>query len=833
MKKVFCIIIIAVCVQFLWIENAAAGIPDSVFISPRALPKGEGLMLDWSSTKNGACLPVTSGRILSSDYGAWGSGKKLFSPSVATDGNGLYVLVFQVTDKYNQFGVTTTRDFIHWRPQDYPYMIGTEQCLEPVARFCNGKFSITFHDKSGQYYTTTSQDLIHFSSPVKVRIGQSPSKIRLPYTMVEAIRNHQRAVSLEESWEGELAKDDAERFRDLKEVKAEVHIDGSHSKSISDRLMGIFFEDINYSADGGLNAQLIQNGDFEYEPHDRGGDRNWNQLTAWQKKGDLSLITDAQGISTNNCNAITMSVSRTQIGASMQNSGWDGIYVKKDDKYHLSFYIQGGSVDVSLIDGDKVLAKKRLSGGKGKWKHVKSVLIPKETATHAVLDIRPTKAGDYTIDMVSLMPEDTYKGHGLRRDLAEALEALKPTFMRFPGGCVTHGNGLNNLYHWKETIGPLEHRKPLRNLWGYHQSRQIGFFEFFQMCEDMRMEPLPVLAAGVPCQNSSDGGSGQQGGIPMSEMPAYVQEILDLIEWANGDATTEWGRKRIEQGHKEPFGLKYLGIGNEDLISPTFEERYLMICKAVKAKYPEIQLCGTTGPFYTGSDYETGWRIATDNKNVIDLVDEHYYVSPGWYIYNQHFYDQYDRTAPKVYLGEWASHIPGRKSTIETALSEAIHFCSLERNGDVVAMSSYAPLLAKEGHTQWNPDMIYFTNTEVHPTVGYYVQKMCGNSQGDEYLPSTISVNSRQHGVEERVAVSTVRDSKLGKTYLKLVNMLNREVSTHLTMVNLIEGEKSCRKTVLTGKYDSTTARPEEGEVTLSADCEYVMPAYSFTLIEI
>ncbi len=807
-----------------------AGIPDSVFVKPVAQPNGGGLFLEWSS--DGVLWKsVTDGRILGSDYGTWGREKKLFAPSIVKGKDGLYVLVFQVNDRANQFAISTTRDFIHWRPQDYLYMEGVGQCLEPVVQYANDKYIVTFHNKEGQYFSTETDDLAHFTAPKPAERVKGSGVFKMSYSNMLAVRDNQIAFNQKSRRENELARDNETRFKDVKDLQAEVVFDATETKAISNKLMGIFFEDINYSADGGLNAQLIQNGDFEYDPHDRMGDQNWNQLTAWQLVGEATLIKDLQGVSQNNSHAVGLDVK--QVGASLQNLGWDGIVVKKDAKYDLSLYVKGGKVLVSLKEGDKTLASTTLSGGKDKWKKVKAVLRPTTSATNAVLDIRPLKTGITIVDMVSLIPQDTYKGHGLRRDLAETLAALKPTFMRFPGGCVTHGDGIGNIYRWKETIGPLEDRKPQRNIWGYHQSRQLGFYEFFQMCEDMNMEPLPVLAAGVPCQNSSDGGAGQQGGIPMEEMPAYVQDILDLVEWANGDETTVWGRKRIEQGHKKPFNLKYLGIGNEDLISPTFAERYLMICKAVKAKYPEIQICGTAGPFYYGSDYDEGWRLATENKEVFSLVDEHYYLPPSWYIYNQDFYDQYDRTAPKVYLGEWAAHVPNRASTIETALCEALHFCSLERNGDVVEMSSYAPLLAKDRHTQWNPDMIYFNNMEVRPTVGYYAQKMCGNSQGNEYIKSAITVNNRQTGVGERMAVSAVRDSKTGKTYLKLVNVLNHEVKVHLQLKGIMAVEKLCKRTILTGNYDSTTAKPTEDEIKISPDCQYTMPAYSFTLIEI
>ncbi len=842
-----------------------AGIPDSVYVKPHGNAKGEGMFLEWSADGK-TWSKSTHGAVVTSDYGPWGSGKKLYNPSLAVGSDGLIALVFEVGlekkvekeeapvgkgskkssqpekkhpakhEKFNQFAVACSYDMVHWRPQDFPYMEGVGECLSPQITFEDGTYEIVFHNKSGVYYSTTSTDLISFTSPVEVQKCEKDSVIRLPYSLVERLSDSEIAYLARAKQNSELARDDAERFDTLRNVKAEVTVDASSPKAISDKLMGIFFEDINYSADGGLCAELVQNGDFEYtasENHEAKKQKiQWNRTTAWSVNGELTLDTLVQGISENNPHAVSLKVDASQLGASFRNEGWDGIAVSKGKQYDLSLYLKGGEVRVSLMKGHKSLASATLSAPDS-WTKVKATLSPSADCDSAVLDIRPLRAGEVAIDMVSLMPQDTYKGHGLRRDLAETLEALNPKFMRFPGGCLVHGDGLGNMYHWKETIGPIEDRKPQRNLWNYHQSRRIGYYEFFQMCEDMGMEPLPVLAAGVPCANSSVGGNGQQGGIPMDEMGAYVQDVLDLIEWANGDASTEWGRKRIEQGHEAPFNLRMIGIGNEDLISPTFVERYLMLCKAVKERYPDMIICGTVGPFYYGPDYDEGWKVATEHHDIIDMVDEHYYLPPGWYIHNQDFYDQYDRTGPKVYLGEWAAHGPGRKSTIETALAEAMYFCSLERNADIVVMSSYAPLLAREHHTQWSPDMIYFNNREVKPTVGYFSQKMCGNSTGDQYLESKIETKSKMQGAKERLAVSTVRDTKTGKTYLKLVNLLPVKVDAHVKLKGLLSGEKTCKTTTLTGKYNSTTARPSEGTATLSPDCHLDLPAYSFTLIEL
>ncbi len=825
--------ILALACAFLLSVQTQGEVPDSVWVRPTALADGSGLILQWSRDQ-ADWQQVTQGRVLSSDYGPWGSGKKMYAPSMAQADDGLIAVVFQVNNHNAQFAVCSTRDFIHWRPQDYPQMKGVGQCLEPVVRWNDGTWTITFHNTEGIRYQTTSDDLVKFSAPQRVDEDAQQSVLRLPKSMLDAVKDNLSAYAARDVRHSELAKDDATRFAYLGDVRLGIKALPEQAKEISNQLMGIFFEDINYGADGGLWADLVQNGDFEYTPSDRVGDQNWNSSVAWSVQGKAEVEYVEDGISENNTHAARITIADRKGNGVLLNSGWDGIPVRKGQLYDLSLYAKGGPVQVSLVNGEKVLAKVLLTV-QDRWQYLTATLRPVADCDTAALEIRPLKIGSLTVDMVSLMPKDTYKGHGLRRDLAETLAALHPRFMRFPGGCVVHGDGLSNIYDWKGSIGPVKDRKPIRNIWGYHQSRRLGYYEFFQMCEDMGMEPLPVLAAGVPCQNSSNGGNGQQGGIPMDEMPAYVQDVLDLIEWANGDASTEWGSKRAQAGHEKPFGLKMIGIGNEDLISPTFAERYLMICKAVHEKYPDIKICGTAGPFYYGSDYEEGWRLANENKDMISLVDEHYYLPPGWFIYNQDFYDHYDRTASHVYLGEWAAHGPGRKSTIETALSEALYYLSLERNGDVVDMSSYAPLLAKEGHTQWNPDMIYFTNTEVKPTVGYWAQMMCGQSQGDTYIPTAKSLDANgtlTDGVQQRLGCSLVKDSSTGKTYLKMVNLLPKNVLVEMNLAGVISGRHDARMTRLQGAYDSTDARPERGTLPVSPYCTLVLPAYSFTLLE-
>lgn len=326
---------------------------------------------------------------------------------------------------------------------------------------------------------------------------------------------------------------------------------------------------------------------------------------------------------------------------------------------------------------------------------------------------------------------------------------------------------------------------------------------------------------------------GQQGGIPMEDMPAYIQDVLDLIEYANGDARrTVWGRKRAEAGHPKPFNLKYIGIGNEDMITEVFEERFAMIYKAVREKHPEITVVGTVGPFYEGTDYAEGWRLATELG--VPMVDEHYYVDPGWMIHNQDYYDRYDRTKSKVYLGEYAAHLPGRPNNIETALAEALYLTSVERNADVVEMTSYAPLLAKEGHTQWNPDLIYFNNTEVKPTVGYYTQQMYGQNAGTHYITSHVALSNGQEAVRKRIGVSVVKDEATGDHIVKLVNLLPVEVSSTVKLKGIDLQNPSAVKTLLTGDPKDKQARSVTSAFDIGgAEFPYVLPAYSFTVIRI
>ena len=540
------------------------------------------------------------------------------------------------------------------------------------------------------------------------------------------------------------------------EVKVKI---GKESNAISNDLFGIFFEDINDAADGGLYAELVQNRSFEYS---QGDNKNWNSLSYWQKiessEGSVEFAADtAMPLNENNPTYAVVTVNKAGDKNGIVNEGFDGIVLKENDKYNLSLFAKvlggiPGEITVNLKSEDGSIAgTAKISGVNNSWKKYTADIQSKQNIAKGKIEILIEGTGKVAFDMISLFPEKTFKNrkNGLRADLAQVIADLKPKFIRFPGGCLAHGDGLENMYRWKDTIGPIEERKAQRNIWRYHQTTGLGYFEYFQFCEDIGAAPLPVVPAGVCCQNSGHylnlAPKGQQG-LPLDEMDDYVQEVLDLIEYANGPVSSEWGSKRAAAGHPEPFNLKYLGVGNEDVISETFRVRYKMINDAIKAKYPEIIVIGTTGPFTDGEDYDEGWKFAREEK--LEMVDEHGYKSPSWFWQNLERFDKYDHNGTKVYLGEYAAHEGNRANTLRSALAEAAYMTTLERNGDLVWLSSYAPLLSKIGRTQWTPDMIYFNNEQITLTTNYYAQQMFSANNGDEYLQTELTVPDNKNEIE-------------------------------------------------------------------------------------
>lgn len=750
---------------------------------------------------------VDLGKVVSSDYGPWGAEKRMFKPFVTHAKDGTWRALWGLNNTSPAFAVAYSDDLISWRPQDYP-IVKEKGVSEPVAfQMDDGSWDVYIKTAEGKRYLKASEDFRRFKEDDIAATADDilwqrnketvdgkeyeGNTFEVPAVHLDYIYKWMKGLEADNRADAEASKMDPKADGP---ITATLDIDFSKQKKISDKLIGIFFEDISYAADGGLWAEMTQNGDFEYNGDDR--KHTFCPTTAWkQVLGDAKyaaqngIALDASYIATENPLSENNPYYVVVANQSLVNEGWDGFHFEAGAAYNFSFFVRNMDVNAKqfriaiMAKTGKELASAKVACESNEWTKYEAVLSLKKVKEadkallkDAKLVIIPLKNTKAAVDMVSLMPQDTYKGHGLRKDMAETLAALQPKFVRFPGGCMSHGDGLGNIYNWKETIGPVQNRKPAPNIWRYHQTRKLGFYEYFQWCEDMGAEPLPVLAAGVPCQNSGankDGLAGQQGGIPMKDMPAYVQDFLDLIEWANGDPTrSKWAKERAKAGHPEPFNLKMVGVGNEDLISTDFEDRYLMIAKAIKEKYPDIQVVGTVGPFhYPSSDYVEGWKLTKEAKTkngayLFGSVDEHYYEQPGWFVNHQDYYDNYDRTAPKVYLGEWASR--GRNSR-DNALAEGIYLCSLERNADVVEMASYAPLLCKDGHSNWNPDMLYFNNDTVKLTPSYEVQKLFSTHGGDVYVNSHINLPEEY---QKWVGTSVVKDTKNNITWVKVVNAL-------------------------------------------------------------
>ena len=636
-------------------------------------------------------------------------------------------------------------------------------------------------------------------------------------------------------------------------------------KAISDELIGIFFEDISHAADGGLYAELIQNGSFEYSPAERDG---WGPGTAWKQirpghsLGTMQLRMD-NPLNANNPTYMRLHTERAKEyydyrgwkGFGLQNDGFDGISVKAGAKYDFSAFMRNigtaKQVRVALVKPGQgwgqeavLLADVTLNVSSTSWQKYEAILTPSEDCTNAVLQVLVLTVGDLDVDQFSLMPEDTYKGHGLRKDLAQALADLQPKFMRFPGGCVVHGggDGFWDTYRWKTTIGPKEQRRPLKNTWGYHQSMGLGYYEYFQFCEDLGMQPLPILPCGVSCQGTN-GGWGMrdqaQDVAPMSEMDEWAQDALDLIEWANGDpAASRWAKMRADAGHPAPFNLKYLGLGNEERISPEFCERFTYIYNKVREKYPDIIIVGTAGPgSHPGNnDLKNGWDLA--GQLDMPIIDEHYY-EPNTYFLNKRQYDDYPRDRKtKVYLGEYAA----KDKKLIDALAEGLYLLHVERNGDIVSMTSYAPLFARKGATNWNPDLIYFDNERPFLTCSYYVQQMFGQSAGQYYYGNCVSFEGDAPGVQQpqpdvHYGQSVVLNVKTRKLYVKLVNASDQAKKANINL-SRFGVKKMATKTVLAGQpndennYDVQPIAPQTEQVKAQKKFSVDLQPYSMVMFE-
>ncbi|WP_310602238.1 alpha-L-arabinofuranosidase C-terminal domain-containing protein [Anaerosporobacter sp.] len=539
-----------------------------------------------------------------------------------------------------------------------------------------------------------------------------------------------------------------------------VHIDVDNKVSPMGDLFGLFFEDLNHAADGGLYAEMLRNRSFEFSPEDN---ESYTHLTGWSAVGeetDVALeVIEEEREDKKQHHYIRMKVNTA--GCGMQNQGFNaGLNLQENQNYLLTCYAKNKDIknenienadenntdknntDTSntnvltagLYNKDNTLISEQEILLSEDWNKYEVVLSSSCTDHECSLRLTLPKAGEVYLDYVSLFPEETFcrRKNGLRKDIAQALADMKPKFMRFPGGCLVHcgtvdAEDRHSMYRWKKTIGEVEKRYPKRASWGYHQTLGLGFFEYFQFCEDIGAKPLPVIPAGFDPHT--------QIGAPLSEMQEWIDEALDLIEFANGDTSTTWGKIRSDMGHPESFNLEYLAIGNEEQ-GQGFFERYAIMHKAIREKNPDIKIINSAGPFCSGGDFEAGWKSARELKS--DMIDEHYYQAPEWFVANHHRYDSYNPEDPKVFLGEYASE----GNLWYNALTEASYMIGLERNCDKVALACYAPMLANVDYVNWrDANMIWYDNHQLLLTPSYYVQKLFMNHQGDDLLDIKIETD--------------------------------------------------------------------------------------------
>lgn len=568
-------------------------------------------------------------------------------------------------------------------------------------------------------------------------------------------------------------------------------------------MYGIFFEDINYAADGGLYGELVKNRSFEFP----------DALMGWKAFGKFEVKNDGPFECCPHYVVLGYS-GHNDTATGLQNEGYFGIGIEKAEDYRFSVWAKAVSgdatVEVSLVDENTMeehqefaTAELKVSGNE--WKKYELVLKPTKTVQKANLRLLLKGKNSVALEHVSLFPKHTFKDrdNGMRRDLAQALYDLHPGVFRFPGGCIVEGSSLEQRYQWKNSIGPVENRPLNGNRWlstfnyrlfpDYYQSYGLGFYEYFLLSEDIGAEPLPVLNVGMACQYQN--WNNPKAHVPVDSLQSYIQDCLDLIEFANGDVNTTWGKKRAEMGHPAPFNLKFLAVGNEQWDN-LYYERLRPFVKAIKAKYPNIKLIGTSGPDSEGEMFDKGWKAMKELK--ADLVDEHFYRDEHWFLSHGLRYEGYDRKGPKVFAGEYACHGKGKKwNHFETSLYEAAFMTDLERNADVVDMATYAPLFAHVDGWQWRPDMIWYDNTRMFKTVSYYVQQMYACNKGTNVLPLTMNGKAvaGQEG-QDGLFASAVVDKKKGEVIVKVANTSDKTQEVTLNL-NGLKGSRSASLTTL------------------------------------
>lgn len=573
--------------------------------------------------------------------------------------------------------------------------------------------------------------------------------------------------------------------------------------AVQPTMYGIFFEDINYAADGGLYGELVKNRSFEFP----------DALMGWKTFGKFEVKNDGPFERCPHYVVLNYS-GHNDAATGLQNEGYFGIGIDKDEEYRFTVWAKtvsgDANVEVSLVDESTMeehqefaTAELKVSGNE--WKKYELILKSPKTVQKANLRLLLKGKNGVALEHVSLFPKHTFKDreNGMRRDLAQALYDLHPGVFRFPGGCIVEGSSLDQRYQWKNTIGPVENRPLNGNRWlstfnyrlfpDYYQSYGLGFYEYFLLSVDIGAEPLPVLNVGMACQfqNQND----PSAHVAVKDLQPYIQDCLDLIEFANGDVNTTWGKKRAEMGHPAPFNLKFLAVGNEQW-DDLYYERLRPFVKAIKAKYPNIKLIGTSGPDSEGEMFEKGWKAMKELK--ADLVDEHFYRDEHWFLSHGLRYEGYDRKGPKVFAGEYACHGKGKKwNHFETSLYEAAFMTDLERNADVVDMATYAPLFAHVDGWQWRPDMIWYDNTRMFKSVSYYVQQMYACNKGTNVLPLTMNGKSvaGQEG-QDGLFASAVVDKKKGEIIVKVANTSDKAQDVTLNL-NGLKGSRSATATTL------------------------------------
>lgn len=559
---------------------------------------------------------------------------------------------------------------------------------------------------------------------------------------------------------------------------------------IQSTMYGIFFEDINFAADGGLYAELVKNRSFEF-PY---------ALQGWKAFGKVEVREDGPFERCPHYVRLT-DPGHAHKHTGLDNEGFFGIGVKAGEQYRFSVWARSETpvtlrielANTASMGENHFVAQQTITVNGNEWKKYEALISPSETLDKSTLRIFMETRGGASVDLehISLFPVDTWKGRegGLRKDLAQALADLKPGIFRFPGGCIVEGTDLATRYNWKNTVGPVENRPLNENRWeytfphrfypDYFQSYGLGFFEFFQLSEDIGAEPLPIVSCGLACQFQNDS---EDAHVPVDELQPYIQDALDLIEFANGSADTKWGAVRAQMGHPEPFNLKFIGVGNEQW-GQLYPDRLEPFVKAIRAAYPEIKIVGSSGPDSEGAQFDFLWP---EMKRLgADLVDEHFYRPYDWFLAQGTRYDNYDRKGPKVFAGEYACHAKGRKyNHFYASLLEAAFMTGLERNADLVQMATYAPLFAHVEGWQWRPDLIWYDNLNSFRTVSWHVQQLYGQYRGQNVLTLTMD-GSAVAGLEgqDGLFASAVQDGDM--IYVKVANTSEKAQDITLNFTGL------------------------------------------------